>query len=155
MSKIDLKIRPVTKNDTLELIPVVRSYIVDFYKCPDPTDNELENHINYLVDNPGSGKQFLMEKNGEIIGFATLYFTFSTTKVKAISILNDLFISSEYRGKGLGEMLFKYALEFSKENGYAVMNWKTSHDNLKAQALYKKMGGVNTNNNWINYEITL
>ena len=30
MSKIDLKIRPVTKNDTLELIPVVRSYIVDF-----------------------------------------------------------------------------------------------------------------------------
>ncbi len=76
MSKIDLKIRPVTKNDTLELIPVVRSYIVDFYKCPDPTDNELENHINYLVDNPGSGKQFLMEKNGEIIGFATLYFTF-------------------------------------------------------------------------------
>ena len=79
-----------------------------------------------------------MEKNGEIIGFATLYFTFSTTKVKAISILNDLFISSEYRGKGLGEMLFKYALEFSKENGYAVMNWKTSHDNLKAQTLYEK-----------------
>ncbi|WP_307843864.1 GNAT family N-acetyltransferase [Priestia endophytica] len=111
--------------------------------------------MNSLIKEPTLGKQFVIEKENEFVGFATLYFTFSTTKVKKVSILNDLFIREDYRGKGLGEKLFEFALAYSQNNDYAVMNWKTASDNKTAQSLYNKKGGVNTNNIWINYEIKL
>ncbi|UOE59002.1 GNAT family N-acetyltransferase [Priestia filamentosa] len=155
MNNINTYIRPINSADIKKLIPLVRSYIVDFYQCPNPSDEELFNHINSLIKEPTLGKQFVIEKENEFVGFATLYFTFSTTKVKKISILNDLFIREDYRGKGLGEKLFEFALAYSQNNDYAVMNWKTASDNKTAQSLYNKKGGVNTNNIWINYEIKL
>ncbi|MCY8231917.1 GNAT family N-acetyltransferase [Priestia endophytica] len=155
MNHTNSHIRPINAADIKKLIPLVRSYIVDFYKCPNPSDEELFNHINSLIKEPSLGKQFVIERENEFLGFATLYFTFSTTKVKKISILNDLFIREDYRGKGLGEKLFEFALAYSQNNNYAVMNWKTASDNKTAQSLYNKKGGVNTNNTWINYEIKL
>lgn len=155
MNNINSHIRPINSADIKKLIPLVRSYIVDFYQCPNPSDEELFNHINSLIKEPTLGKQFVIEKENEFVGFATLYFTFSTTKVKKISILNDLFIREDYRGKGLGEKLFEFALAYSQNNDYAVMNWKTASDNKTAQSLYNKKDGVNTNNTWINYEIKL
>ncbi|KAB2488372.1 GNAT family N-acetyltransferase [Priestia endophytica] len=155
MTHTNSHIRPINAADIKKLIPLVRSYIVDFYKCPNPSDEELFNHINSLIKEPSLGKQFVIERENEFLGFATLYFTFSTTKVKKISILNDLFIREDYRGKGLGEKLFEFALAYSQNNNYAVMNWKTASDNKTAQSLYNKKGGVNTNNTWINYEIKL
>ncbi|MFP3847038.1 GNAT family N-acetyltransferase, partial [Priestia filamentosa] len=125
MNNINSHIRPINSADIKKLIPLVRSYIVDFYQCPNPSDEELFNHINSLIKELTLGKQFVIEKENEFVGFATLYFTFSTTKVKKISILNDLFIREDYRGKGLGEKLFEFALAYSQNNDYAVMNWKT------------------------------
>ncbi|CAM3990258.1 GNAT family N-acetyltransferase [Mesobacillus zeae] len=151
----EFTVRSITSKDTKKLIPLVRSYIVDFYKCPNPTDKELEDHINLLIDHPMLGKQFVIENDGDFAGFVTLYFTFSTTKVKKISVLNDLFVAEAYRGNGLGETLFRHALNYSRENGYATMNWETANDNITAQSLYEKMGGVNTNKSWIHYEIKL
>ncbi|MBT2606710.1 GNAT family N-acetyltransferase [Bacillus sp. ISL-53] len=153
MLKIATSIRPITVEDTEKLIPLMRTYIVDFYKCPNPTDQQLADHIKLFVGNPILGKQFIIENDGDFVGFATLYFTFSTTKVRKIAILNDLFISDSVRGNGLGEELFNYALNYSKENDYAVMSWKTAQDNTTAQSLYNKVGGLNTNASWINYEI--
>nr|WP_083842087.1 GNAT family N-acetyltransferase [Fictibacillus macauensis] len=97
----------------------------------------------------------MLDEQNTILAFCTLYFTYSTTKVKPIAILNDLFVASHARGQGYGERLFTYALHYVKENGYATMSWKTAQDNETAQALYEKMGGVDTNAQWKNYEITL
>lgn len=155
MNTVSSHIRPIDPTDVERLIPLVRSYIVDFYKCPNPSNEELFNHINSLIKEPVLGKQFVIEQENEFVGFATLYFTFSTTKVKKIAILNDLFVKEGHRGKGLGEELFEFALDYSRNNNYAVMNWKTAADNETAQALYNKKGGVSTNDIWINYEIKL
>jgi ribosomal protein S18 acetylase RimI-like enzyme len=144
-------IRPVNKADMKQLKVLMIQYIVDFYQRPVPNDEELINLINHLIENPSIGLQFVAEREGELIGFATLYFTFSTLQVKKAAILNDLFVTEKGRGQKIGEQLFQCCLSHIRENKYAYMTWETAKDNLIAQGLYNKLGGKISD--WLVYEI--
>ncbi|RSL31865.1 GNAT family N-acetyltransferase [Salibacterium salarium] len=148
----EIKIRPAVKTDTSELIHLMDQYIVDFYKQPQPEREDLSNLINHLIDNPAIGLQFVAEKDGELVGFATLYFTFSTLRVEKQAILNDLFVDPKVRGQKLGEKLFETCLSYIRENGFCNMVWETAEDNHIAKSLYDKMGG--NQSDFIHYEIS-
>ncbi|WP_226677860.1 GNAT family N-acetyltransferase [Mesobacillus jeotgali] len=147
----ELTIRTAEERDIPKLYHLMTQYIVDFYKKPEPNEAELKNLIQHLQDHPDSGLQFVAEKEGEIVGFATLYFTFSTLQVKRAAILNDLFVSADARGYRAGEQLFKKCLSHIRENNFAYMTWETAKDNYIAQSLYNKMGGKQSD--WLVYEI--
>ncbi|QQZ09841.1 GNAT family N-acetyltransferase [Heyndrickxia vini] len=149
-----LSIRRVYLEDIDELIDLMFQYIVDFYKRPRPEEKDLRNLIKHLLESPEVGVQFVAESEGKLVGFSTLYFTFSTTRVKKVAILNDLFVAPSMRGLKVGEQLFKESLAYTKANDYAAMSWQTAYDNLIGQSLYEKMGGQQTNDEWINYEIS-
>ncbi len=146
-----LKIRSIGKEDTPKMVNLMYQYIVDFYRQPSPCRDDLTNLVHHLIDNPGSGLQFAAEKDDNLIGFATLYFTFSTLKVKKQAILNDLFVITEMRGQHIGEKLFNTCLSHIRDNDFSSMEWETAKDNYTAQALYDKMGGKLTD--WIHYEM--
>lgn len=150
-----MQIRPVIEADISQLHSLMIQYIVDFYLADHPGDHRLTNHINYLLANPIIGKQFVAEENDELLGFATLYFTYSTTRVQKIAILNDLFVDPHARGKSIGEQLFLTCQQYCKAEGFATMNWETAQDNLSAQALYRKMGGKRADHDWQFYTIDL
>lgn len=147
----NLVIRPAIKEDINELYELMIQYIVDFYKKAKPAEESLKGLIQNLLENPNSGIQFVAEKDGRLLGFATLYFTFSTLQVKRAAILNDLFILSDARGQKLGEQLFQACLSYIRSNDFAYMTWETAKDNLVAQSLYNKMGGQLSE--WLVYEI--
>ncbi len=147
----ELILRNAEERDIPELFDLMVQYIVDFYKKPMPDETELKNLIRHLLEHPETGLQFVAEKDGQLLGFATLYFTFSTLQVKRAAILNDLFIKESARGERAGEQLFKKCLAFIRENDFAYMTWETGKDNLAAQGLYNKMGGKQSD--WLVYEI--
>jgi ribosomal protein S18 acetylase RimI-like enzyme len=150
-SMTELTIRPAEERDLSKLYHLMIQYIVDFYKKPEPNEADLKNLLQHLLDHPESGVQFVAEKEREIVGFATLYYTFSTLQVKRAAILNDLFVSSEARGQKAGEMLFEGCLTHIRKNNFAYMTWETAKDNYIAQGLYNKMGGRHSD--WLVYEI--
>jgi hypothetical protein len=82
----DLVIRTTNEEDNQQLLDLMYQYIVDFYKRPKPTEESLKGLIQHLHDNPASGIQFNAEKDGRLLGFATLYFTFSTLQVKRLQL---------------------------------------------------------------------
>lgn len=147
----NILIRSASTQDVNELYELMRQYIVDFYKQPAPKEDKLRGLINYLLNNPSSGLQFVAEENGVLIGFVTLYFTFSTLKVKRQAILNDLFVAPNARGKKVGEKLFQTTLNYIRKNDFTSMTWETAKDNFIAQSLYSKMGGELSE--WLFYEI--
>lgn len=146
-----LTFRPASESDIPQLYDLMVQYIVDFYQKPQPNESDLKNLSQHLIDNPSAGLQFVAESDGKLVGFATLYFTFSTLQVKRAAILNDLFVSDDARGKKVGEQLFEECLSFIRENDFAYMTWETAKDNVVAQGLYKKMGGELSE--WLVYEI--
>ncbi len=82
---------------------------------------------------------FLAYFNEEPAGFTQLYTSFSSVSLQAIFILNDLYVSPNYRGKGLGEALLNKAKEFCKEKKYKGLALETELEN-PAQKLYEKLG---------------
>ncbi|MBM7655460.1 GNAT family N-acetyltransferase [Neobacillus cucumis] len=145
-----MKIRSVEHYDLNQLTDLMYQYIVDFYKRPKPPIEKIHNLIETLLEK-NSGIQFVAEQDGKLIGFATLYFSFSTTKADKITIMNDLFVVENARGTGVAHELFKRCETYTKENRYAYMSWVTSTDNYRAQKFYEKMGG--SLENWLNYSI--
>jgi GNAT superfamily N-acetyltransferase len=92
----------------------------------------------HLLENPSSGLQFMAEHQEELLGFATLYFTFSTLKVNRQAILNHLYVIPNARGQKIGEKLFQACLEYIRENEFASMTWETAKNNLVAQSFTTK-----------------
>jgi ribosomal protein S18 acetylase RimI-like enzyme len=146
-----LCIRTAEEKDIPQLYELMLGYIVDFYQKPKPNEVDLKKLIQHLISHPDTGVQFVAEKEGKLLGFATLYFTFSTLQVKRAAILNDLFVTTEARGHKAGERLFEACLAYIRENDFANMTWETAKDNLIAQGLYNKMGGKLSE--WLVYEI--
>jgi GNAT superfamily N-acetyltransferase len=143
-------VRPPTPSDRAALLRLVDAYIVDFYHWPRPPRDRLEALVDRLAEGR-DGAQLVAEVDGELVGFATLYFTWSTLRADRISILNDLYLSEAARGTGAAAALFRAARSLSRERGCAEMEWQTAADNHRAQAFYAKMGGER--GDWVSYSI--
>lgn len=134
-------IRQASKEDVHQIVPLMISYIVDFFKRTNPGAPAVQNLVTHLIDHPEQGIQLIAVDEETIIGFATLYFTFSSLQAKRAAVLNDLFVQQSARGKKVGEALFFNCLKYIRDNSFAYMQWETDKDNYVAQSLYNKMGG--------------
>ena len=86
----------------------------------------------------GESTLFLAIEEKEGIGFVQLYRSFSSVSMKPIFILNDLYVSDEHRGKGVGEALLNRSKQYCKEKKFMGLALETAIDN-PAQHLYEKL----------------
>ena len=73
----------------------------------------------------------------EIQGFALYYIRYSTWKGKCI-YLEDLLVTEQMRGKGLGKLLFEQVMEEAKRRNFKRMVWQVLDWNAPAINFYKK-----------------
>lgn len=83
---------------------------------------------------------FVAEHEGRIEGFIQLYPSLSSLSMGPIWVLNDLFVSPDARGGGIGSVLLERAHRLAEETGAAHMTLSTARDNRSAIELYGKMG---------------
>jgi ribosomal protein S18 acetylase RimI-like enzyme len=147
---MSLRITRVAESDLADLLPLMRGYS-DFYEV-DPSDDALLALARALIDDPEhEGLQFIARDpdTGSALGFATLYWMWSTSRAARIGIMNDLFTAEAARRRGVGEALIKACLDAVKERGGALLQWQTAVDNHTAQALYERVGGIREQ--WYDY----
>lgn len=87
------------------------------------SDNEL---AYYLVVDVG----------GVIAGYAGMWLIIDEAHVTNIAL------AAAYRGAGLGEQLVRALMELARERGAVSMTLEVRVSNMKAQALYTKLGFV-------------
>jgi GNAT superfamily N-acetyltransferase len=142
----------VTEADLPELLPLMRGYC-DFYGV-DPSDEELLGLARSLLAWPEChGVQLLARDDGDgrAIGFATVYWTWSTLRASEIGVMNDLFVTEDARGGGIGEALISECLGLCRERGATELQWRTAKDNVRAQAVYDRVGGERSE--WLDYSL--
>lgn len=142
----------VTADDLGDLLPLMRGYS-DFYEV-DPSDEALLELSKALIANPGcDGIQLIARdpETGEALGFATIYWMWSTSRAARIAVMNDLFTAEAARRRGVGEALIKACLDATRERGAAVLQWQTAIDNHTAQSLYERVGGIRER--WYDYYV--
>ncbi|WP_438444898.1 GNAT family N-acetyltransferase [Gorillibacterium sp. sgz5001074] len=141
-------IRAAEGKDREGLVRLMEAYIVDFYGRPHPGEERLADLLDRLSEG-AVGTQFVAEQEGRLVGFATLYFGWSTLRARPVLVLNDLYVEEACRGTGAARALFEVCRGYGAEHGYAAMSWETAEDNERAQAFYAKMGGVR--GTWVSY----
>ena len=74
-----------------------------------------------------------------VMGFVNLYPSYSSLALRRLWILNDLGVSSSYRGKGVSKALIQKVQEFAKETNAIRIELKTELKNTIARSLYQSM----------------
>lgn len=145
------RIAPVREEDLAALLPLMRAYC-DFYGAA-PEDAALLALARALLADPdGEGVQLIArEPAGEAVGFATVYWSWSTTRAERIGVMNDLYVAPEARGGGLADALIRACAERCRERGARSLEWQTAPDNHRAQAVYERVGGIRSQ--WLDYAL--
>lgn len=84
---------------------------------------------------------FVAEVNGNIEGMALVYYRYSTWKGRTVH-LEDLIVSQEMRGTGLGSALYKKVLDYSREKGVKRTEWVVLDWNTPAIDFYQRSGAT-------------
>jgi GNAT superfamily N-acetyltransferase len=148
MGEVD--VRPVSANDLEEVLPLIAGY-QKFYGAEPDTERNRKFFSRFL-DPSEDGLLLGAWVDGSIVGFATLYWFFSSTKAEESVLMNDLFVRSDIRGKGIGRALIQRALDAARRRGAAHLEWFTAPDNATAQRLYDSVPGA-ARSMWYAYEI--
>ncbi len=93
-----------------------------------------------IIDNPDAGFVFVYEADGVIQGMLLLLFTISTALGKKVALLEDVIVTPEFRGKGVGTSLVERALECALSEGCGRVTLLTDHDNEAAHNMYRTCG---------------
>jgi ribosomal protein S18 acetylase RimI-like enzyme len=147
---MSVEITRVGTADLPDLLPLMRGYS-DFYEV-NPSDEALLALSGALIANPEyEGLQLIARDSddGAPLGFATVYWLWSTSRAERIGLMNDLFTAPEARRRGVGEALIRACLEAVRERGARILQWQTAPDNHRAQALYDAVGGIREQ--WVDY----
>jgi GNAT superfamily N-acetyltransferase len=78
--------------------------------------------------------------NDQILGFTQLYPLFSSTRMKRLWLLNDLFVDSPYRGLGISKILIDKAKDLAIHSGAAGLSLETAKSNMIGNNLYPSVG---------------
>jgi len=148
---MSVAISPVGEADLAELLPLVRAYC-DFYSV-DPRDDELVALARALIADPEhEGVQLIARgESGEPLGFATLYWTWQTLTASRAGVMNDLFVSPEARGNGVGRALIEECRRRAREHGAAEVVWETTPENEASQRLYDSI--TSDKSPWVYYAL--
>ena len=76
---------------------------------------------------------------------------FVSLSLGGLGFLDDIYVDSKYRRKGIGEKLIHKLNEISNKNNWGLVRWVTRDDNTKAKSLYDKIA---KKTNWDLYELT-
>lgn len=137
-------IRPIEEKDKAEWKELWNgkdSYI-EFYKSLDKINDEITDTTfkRFLDTSEPVYAAVAVDESGKLIGFAHYLTHRNTWTVNDSMYLNDLFVSSSCRLKGVGRALIEYVYAEADKLQTPKVYWSTQFENHRAQLLYTKVG---------------
>lgn len=136
MKTIELKRAGLEDLDLL--IPLFEAYREFYQQSPNPVAARHFLRDRILADE----SVIFTAQTGDVktIGFVQLYPIFSSTRMKRLWLLNDLFVDKGFRQMGIAERLIQKAQEYALATKSAGLILETGRDNLPGNSLYIKCG---------------
>jgi GNAT superfamily N-acetyltransferase len=147
----DLRVGPLDETSFEAALPLFAGY-QRFYGAEPDDDRNREFFRRFLAPSE-DGLVLGAWLGDELVGFACLYWTFSSTHAAEIALMNDLFVAEGARGGGVGLALIEASARAARERGARHLEWLTAIDNRQAQGLYERTGAERSA--WFGYEIPL
>ena len=151
-------IRAATVDDVPVVYRLVRE-LADYEREPDAVV-ATEEHFRTALFGPDPRVHCLVAEddvgepqNGDIVGFAIWFVSFSTWLGTHGIYLEDLFVRPEARGGGHGRALLAELARIAVERGYGRVEWAVLNWNVDAQGFYRALGAT-PQDEWTTWRLT-
>jgi GNAT superfamily N-acetyltransferase len=148
----DLRIEPIEAGQMDELLPLIAAY-QRFYEVEEVDEERNRAFFSRFIAPSEDGMLLGAWRDGELIGYACLYWHFTSLVPAETVLMNDLYVDPAARGQGVGRALIEASAAVARERGAHHLEWATAPDNETAQRLYDSTGAERSS--WIEYELPL
>jgi GNAT superfamily N-acetyltransferase len=93
-----------------------------------------------IIGDPELGTILVASDAESILGMVNLLFTVSTALGERVALLEDMVVTPQARGTGIGSQLLTQAIAFARTQGCQRITLLTDVDNEAAQGFYEKHG---------------
>ena len=145
------EVRPLAVDELEQALPLIAGY-QRFYGVESPDDDRNRVFFRRFIAPSEDGLLLGAWAEGDLAGFATLYWFHSSTRAAGTVLMNDLYVREDLRRGGIGRALIEASLEVTRGRGAAHLEWSTAPDNARAQRLYDSIPGA-TRSSWFVYEV--
>jgi GNAT superfamily N-acetyltransferase len=124
-------------------VPLVYSLIVElaaYERAPEKVTGNEELLDRALFGSPPHAEAVIAELDGEPVGFALYFGTFSTWLCLPGLWLEDLYVRPEQRRAGVGRALLAHVARVAVERGCGRLEWTVLDWNSPAIAFYESLG---------------
>ncbi|NER32961.1 MAG: GNAT family N-acetyltransferase [Oscillatoria sp. SIO1A7] len=132
-------IRPATRDDVPVLFELIKA-LAEYEKLSHAVTGSAEVLAEHLFGERPCAEAILAESDGQKVGYALFFYNYSTFLTKPGIYLEDLFVLSDYRGRGIGKALITYVFQLAKERGCGRVEWSVLDWNEPAQEFYRHLG---------------
>jgi GNAT superfamily N-acetyltransferase len=136
-----LSIRPATPADVPTMLRFVRE-LATFEREPDAVSATEPMMSEALFGSDPAAAALIAEREGEAVGFALYFFTYSTWTGRRGLWLEDLYVTPEARGSGAGAALLRALAGVALDRGCARFEWTVLDWNTPAIDFYRAKGAV-------------
>lgn len=147
-----IRIRSAGIEDLNDLVILFNAYRVFYNMEPDllAAKQFLEERIL-----KSESRIFVAEDDKKMLqGFVQLYPIFSSTRMKPLWLLNDLFVAAEQRGKGISKKLIIEAQQLCRTTKACGLILETAKSNIIGNQLYLATGfSLDNDHNYYSWDV--
>lgn len=148
----EIAVAPLAPEELGELLPLIAAY-QRFYGVEEIDRERNRAFFGRFLAPSEDGMLLAARRDGELLGYACLYWHFTSLAAAETVLMNDLYVVEEARGEGVGRALIEAAAAVARERGAHELEWATEPENRTAQRLYDTIGAERSE--WVAYELVL
>ena len=134
-------LREARRGDEPGILNLIQA-LADYEREPDAVENTVEALAETLFGDDPRAFTHVVERDGEIVGIAIWFLTYSTWTGRHGIWLEDLIVDEAQRGHGYGKALIASLAAVCVEREYSRLEWTVLDWNAPSIAFYRSIGAA-------------
>ena len=147
-----LQLRPATVADAGLILRLIIELAV-YEKEPDAVLTDEAGIAASLFGEAATARALIAELDGEPVGYAVWFASYSTWLGRNGLYLEDLYVTPAMRGRGVGKAILRHLAAMAVARGCGRMEWSVLDWNAPAIAFYESVG-ARPQSEWTVYRLT-
>lgn len=148
---MSLTIRPAVRTDAAQILAFITE-LAEYERARHEVVATPADIEHSLFDEGSTVHSLICERDGQAVGFAVYFYSYSTWLGRNGIYLEDLYITPEQRGGGAGRDLLRHIAREAVENRCGRLEWSVLDWNEPAIGFYKSLG-AEPQDEWVRYRL--
>ncbi|BBH45881.1 GNAT family N-acetyltransferase [Pseudomonas sp. KU43P] len=148
---MSLNIRPAVRTDAAQILAFITE-LAEYERARHEVIASVNDIERTLFEEGSTVHSLICERDGQPIGFAVYFYSYSTWLGRNGIYLEDVYITPEQRGGGAGRRVLQHIAREAVENGCGRLEWSVLDWNEPAIGFYQSLG-AEPQDEWIRYRL--